>query len=238
MRVLLPAPFSPQIAWTSRRSRSKETPSRARTPGKSLVIDLSSSSATSGSGRRRPHYAERHVLAAGDARARAFEARETLQRAAGLARRDAAVERVEWQADQLFQGGVLAQRRPGRRIVDDESVDAPALEAVQGLLLRDAQRAFPQSDALSRGVRSIPVNDRLEMVRRVVHLPGLAAEGVLAVGRHLGQSVHGLRREPAVDRRHVVTDGDGGGERGEGARRAPAPPGPPPRPAAGPLRER
>src|SRR5437867_13438228 len=42
MRVLLPAPFSPQIAWTSLRSRSKETPSRARTPGKSLVMDLSS----------------------------------------------------------------------------------------------------------------------------------------------------------------------------------------------------
>src|SRR5438093_8399310 len=171
MSVLLPAPFSPQSAWTSPRSRSKETPSSARTPGNSFVIDLSSSSGTSGSGRRRPHDAEGHVPAAGDARARALEARQTLERAVGLARGDAAVERMGGQADQLFERRVLAQGRAGRRVVDDESVDAPALEAVQGLLLRDAQRAFPQPDALSRGVGSIPVNDRLEMVRREVHLP-------------------------------------------------------------------
>src|SRR5262245_26774286 len=46
MRVLLPAPFSPQRARTCFGSRVKETPSRARTPGKSLVIDRSSSRGT------------------------------------------------------------------------------------------------------------------------------------------------------------------------------------------------
>src|SRR6266571_8658850 len=187
MSVLLPAPFSPQSAWTSPRSRSNETPSSARTPGNSLVIDLSSSSATSGPGRRRPHDPEGDVRAAGDARARALEAGETLQRPVGFAGGDAAIEGMGWQPHQLFPGGMLAQRRPGRRVVDDEGVDAPALEAVQGLLLRDPQRAFPQADALPRGVGSIPVNDGLEMIRRVVHLPRLPAKSVLAVGRHLGQ---------------------------------------------------
>src|SRR3954469_16557521 len=42
MSVLLPAPFSPQRAWISPFSRVKDTPSRARTPGKSLVISRSS----------------------------------------------------------------------------------------------------------------------------------------------------------------------------------------------------
>src|SRR5688572_33299813 len=47
MSVLLPAPFSPQSAWTSPSCKSKETPSRARTPGNSLTIERSSSSAIS-----------------------------------------------------------------------------------------------------------------------------------------------------------------------------------------------
>src|SRR5207302_303721 len=42
MRVLLPAPFSPQSACTSPFPRSKETPSSAFTPGNSLLIALSS----------------------------------------------------------------------------------------------------------------------------------------------------------------------------------------------------
>src|SRR5437667_9217742 len=45
MSVLLPAPFSPHSAWTSPFSRSKETRSSARTPGNSLLIPRSSSSA-------------------------------------------------------------------------------------------------------------------------------------------------------------------------------------------------
>ncbi len=49
MRVLLPAPFSPQRAWISPRPRSKETPSRARTPGNSLVIERSSRSGSTAS---------------------------------------------------------------------------------------------------------------------------------------------------------------------------------------------
>ena len=44
MSVLLPAPFSPQSAWTSPFSRSNDTRSSARTPGNSLVISTSSSS--------------------------------------------------------------------------------------------------------------------------------------------------------------------------------------------------
>src|SRR5712691_734582 len=42
MSVLLPAPFSPHSAWISPFSRVRETPSRARTPGKSLVMLRSS----------------------------------------------------------------------------------------------------------------------------------------------------------------------------------------------------
>jgi hypothetical protein len=38
INVLLPAPFSPISAWTSPASRSKSTPSSARTPGKSTTI--------------------------------------------------------------------------------------------------------------------------------------------------------------------------------------------------------
>jgi hypothetical protein len=38
MRVDLPAPFSPQMAWTWPRSTSMVTPSRARTPLKSFVM--------------------------------------------------------------------------------------------------------------------------------------------------------------------------------------------------------
>src|SRR3990170_7382073 len=43
IRVDLPAPFSPTRAWTSPGNTSKETSSRARTPGKSLVMDSISS---------------------------------------------------------------------------------------------------------------------------------------------------------------------------------------------------
>jgi hypothetical protein len=39
MRVDFPAPFSPQIAWMWPRSTVSETSSKARTPGKTLVID-------------------------------------------------------------------------------------------------------------------------------------------------------------------------------------------------------
>src|SRR5687768_1509889 len=46
--VDLPAPFSPHSACTSPARRSNETPSSALTPGKCLVIDRSSSSATGG----------------------------------------------------------------------------------------------------------------------------------------------------------------------------------------------
>src|SRR3954469_22647446 len=38
MRVDLPAPFSPQIAWTSPRRTTIDTSDRALTPGNSLVI--------------------------------------------------------------------------------------------------------------------------------------------------------------------------------------------------------
>src|SRR5436190_4885418 len=144
MSVLFPAPFSPQSAWTSPRSRSRETPSSARTPGKSLVIDLSSRRAKSGSGRFRPRDPEGHVAAAGDPRPRALEAREPPQRSLRLAGRDAAVERAGGNADEIGEVAVLAERRPGGRVVHDQRVDAPALEAVEGLLFRDPHRAFPQ----------------------------------------------------------------------------------------------
>src|SRR6185295_4003929 len=144
MSVLLPAPFSPQSAWTSPRWRSKETPSSARTPGKSLVIDLSSRSATSGPGRLRPRDPEGHVAAAGDPRPRALEARKPPEPSLRLAGRDAAVERAGRNADEIGEVAVLAQRRSRGRVVDDQGVDAPALEAVEGSLFRDPHRAFPQ----------------------------------------------------------------------------------------------
>ena len=43
MSVLLPAPFSPQIAWSSPARTSNETPSSATTPGNRWVIWSNSS---------------------------------------------------------------------------------------------------------------------------------------------------------------------------------------------------
>ena len=40
MSVDLPAPFSPQMAWTSAAFTVRETSDSALTPGNSLVIDL------------------------------------------------------------------------------------------------------------------------------------------------------------------------------------------------------
>jgi hypothetical protein len=42
IKVDFPAPFSPIIAWISPRRKSKLTPSKASTPGKLLLIFLSS----------------------------------------------------------------------------------------------------------------------------------------------------------------------------------------------------
>src|SRR5262245_43089146 len=52
MSVLLPAPFSPHSTWISPFSSVKDTPSRARTPGKSLVMWRSSRRAIGGLGLR------------------------------------------------------------------------------------------------------------------------------------------------------------------------------------------